>query len=174
MSPVDPKKVDDDGGEKSTLLENKNDIINKKEESQSSSKRNVNKENNNGEGGETSSKGKMGDKKENNTPPPTFKTKYFPWIVCATSFIVQFFVLGFYKSFGPVYVKLLQPEPEGYGGSPVATCKILFSLSTLHYLHVVIIFACIFMSFNPRILFVFQSVKVITSPLQLNIINVQE
>ena len=33
----------------------------------------------------------------------SFKTKYFPWIVCATSFVVQFFGLGFYKAFGPVY-----------------------------------------------------------------------
>lgn len=126
MSPVEPKG---DDGEKSTLLENEND---KTKESQSSSKRNLNSEskvtenNNEEEGGETSSKEKKGAKKEKATPPPaTFKTKYFPWIVCATSFIVQFFVLGFYKSFGPVYVKLLQPEPEGYGGSPVATCKIL-------------------------------------------------
>ena len=49
--------------------------------------------------------------------------RIFPWIVCATSFVVQFFVLGFYKSFGPVYVKLLEPKPSGFGGNPVSTCK---------------------------------------------------
>ena len=64
-------------------------------------------------------------KKDKKRVEPNFKTKYFPWIVCATSFIVQFFVLGFYKAFGPVYVKLLQPEPEGYGGTPLATCRCL-------------------------------------------------
>lgn len=47
--------------------------------------------------------------------------RYFPWCICATSFCVQFFVLGFYKSFGPVYVQLLEDEPEGLGGGPVAT-----------------------------------------------------
>ena len=52
--------------------------------------------------------------------------RIFPWIVCATSFIVQFFVLGFYKSFGPVYVKLLKPRPEGLAGSYSATCMFIF------------------------------------------------
>jgi len=46
----------------------------------------------------------------------------FPWIITATSFTVQFFVLGFYKSFGPVYVKLLQPKHlGGLGGDSVST-----------------------------------------------------
>lgn len=63
------------------------------------------------------------DKKKAEKQQQTFRQKYFPWIICATSFVVQFFVLGFYKAFGPVYVKLLQPEPEGYGGSPLATCE---------------------------------------------------
>ena len=115
-----------DDKEKSTLLESKKDETS---EDQGPSKRNPKNDNNNAteKEGEKGSKSKK-KKEKPPQPPPTFKTKYFPWIVCATSFIVQFFVLGFYKSFGPVYVKLLQPEPEGYGGSPVATCKVSFSV----------------------------------------------
>jgi len=92
--------------------------IDKQNEKKKNKKKDISQENNN----ENNNKSKR-DKTDKKAKKSNFKTKYFPWIVCATSFIVQFFVLGFYKAFGPVYVKLLQAEPEGYGGTPVATCK---------------------------------------------------
>ncbi|XP_066915173.1 monocarboxylate transporter 2-like [Clytia hemisphaerica] len=90
-----------------------------------------NNENNNLINEKDKKKSKKDKSNTSNRQPVSFKTKYFPWIVCATSFVVQFFVLGFYKAFGPVYVKLLQEEPEGYGGSPVATSWVAsLSIST--------------------------------------------
>lgn len=122
--------------ENDNLLESKEEEKPTKEEkksSKSSGKKNKSQNNNNtSEQGESSGSGKQTNKETTGQPPQPpqqesiFWTKYFPWVVCATSFVVQFFVLGFYKSFGPVYVKLLQPEPEGYGGSPVATCKFIY------------------------------------------------
>ena len=48
--------------------------------------------------------------------------KIFPLIICATSFTVQIFVLGFYKAFGPIYVSLLKE----FGGDAASTGRILF------------------------------------------------
>ena len=51
--------------------------------------------------------------------------KIFPLIICATSFTVQIFVLGFYKAFGPIYVSLLKE----FGGDAASTGRILFRTS---------------------------------------------
>ena len=38
--------------------------------------------------------------------------KWYPWFICAMSFIVQFVGMSFHGSFGPLYVKMLRHFQE--------------------------------------------------------------
>ena len=39
--------------------------------------------------------------------------KWYRWLICAMSFIIQFVGISFHGSFGPLYVKMLRHFQEG-------------------------------------------------------------